>query len=214
LSLPIGGSHIFSPPQCEAVHRCAKFLEAKAEEGRRSLRAGEGIALRCPLGEEADGSSKRAVNEETPREAGRLLRGRIDTSAPRVRTSPADMSRAILHPRRPPVCSIHDSQCPALPLAWLLARGASVGSSSPGHCRDTKQLWSAKSLIHGAPDKIRTCDLCLRSAPVYSSYEIGGTRTRSKPVPRVPLFDLEKNWRRKESKLAYSVQAIDLIGAP
>jgi len=25
---------------------------------------------------------------------------------------------------------------------------------------------------------------------------------------------LEKNWRRKEKQLAYSVQAIDLIGAP
>jgi hypothetical protein len=28
LSLPIEGSHIFSPPQCEAVHRFAKFFEA------------------------------------------------------------------------------------------------------------------------------------------------------------------------------------------
>src|SRR5262249_3957664 len=32
--------------------------------------------------------------------------------------------------------------------------------------------------------------------------------------PACPAIDLEKNWRRKESKLAYSVQAIDLIGAP
>src|SRR5262245_27089780 len=32
--------------------------------------------------------------------------------------------------------------------------------------------------------------------------------------PACPAIDLEKNWRRKDSKLAYSVQAIDLIGAP
>ena len=32
--------------------------------------------------------------------------------------------------------------------------------------------------------------------------------------PVCPAIDLEKNWRRKEERLAYSVQAIDLIGAP
>jgi hypothetical protein len=30
------GSHIFSPPQCEVVHTCAKFFEARAEEGKRN----------------------------------------------------------------------------------------------------------------------------------------------------------------------------------
>jgi hypothetical protein len=30
------GSHVFSPPRCEGVHRCAKFFEAKAEEGKRN----------------------------------------------------------------------------------------------------------------------------------------------------------------------------------
>jgi hypothetical protein len=30
----------------------------------------------------------------------------------------------------------------------------------------------------------------------------------------VSAIDLEKNWRKKEEQLAYSVQAIDLIGAP
>ena len=44
--------------------------------------------------------------------------------------------------------------------------------------------------------------------------EVGGTRTRSKPVPRVPLLIWRKIGERKRSKLAYSVQAIDLIGAP
>jgi len=29
-----------------------------------------------------------------------------------------------------------------------------------------------------------------------------------------PAIDLEKNWRKKEKQLAYSLQAIDLIGAP
>jgi hypothetical protein len=32
--------------------------------------------------------------------------------------------------------------------------------------------------------------------------------------PACPAIDLEKNWRRKEEQLAYSVQVIDLIGAP
>src|SRR6516164_1883258 len=32
--------------------------------------------------------------------------------------------------------------------------------------------------------------------------------------PACPAIDLEKNWRRKEEQLAYSIQAIDLIGAP
>ena len=29
-------SHIFSPPQCEVVHKCAKFFETRAEEGKRN----------------------------------------------------------------------------------------------------------------------------------------------------------------------------------
>jgi hypothetical protein len=29
-------SHIFSPPQCEVVHKCAKFFVAGAEEGKRN----------------------------------------------------------------------------------------------------------------------------------------------------------------------------------
>src|SRR5262249_49787859 len=34
------GSHIFSPPQCEAVHKCAKLFGARAEEDwRRRLKS-------------------------------------------------------------------------------------------------------------------------------------------------------------------------------
>ena len=36
LSLAIGFAY-FSQPQCEVVHRCAKFFEAKAEEGKKKL---------------------------------------------------------------------------------------------------------------------------------------------------------------------------------
>jgi hypothetical protein len=35
LSLPIGLAY-FSPPQREVVHGCAKFFEARAEEGKRN----------------------------------------------------------------------------------------------------------------------------------------------------------------------------------
>jgi hypothetical protein len=39
-------------------------------------------------------------------------------------------------------------------------------------------------------------------------------RPRNENVSCSRVSRLEKNWRRKEMKMAYSVQAIDLIGAP
>ena len=55
------GSHIFSPPQCELVHRCPKFLHQRAEEGaafakrlacrspKRRVKPNEGCQLRRPI---------------------------------------------------------------------------------------------------------------------------------------------------------------------
>jgi hypothetical protein len=39
LSFADNGSHIFSSPRCEVVHRCAKFFETKDEEAKRNCRA-------------------------------------------------------------------------------------------------------------------------------------------------------------------------------
>jgi len=36
VELADSGLHFFSPPRCEVVHGCAKFFEARAEEGKRN----------------------------------------------------------------------------------------------------------------------------------------------------------------------------------
>src|SRR6516165_11156515 len=58
------GSHIFSPPQREVVHGCAKFFEATAEEGKRN-----GMNVQTGWRDEPN-SAKHALWPETePRQA-------------------------------------------------------------------------------------------------------------------------------------------------
>ena len=118
-----------------------------------------------------------------------------------------------------------------LPRAPTLARAASC-------CRPDLRLWNgdavprvsghvntyvstiAVRLVEGRPNSLKLMARPTRFELVTSAFGVQRftphrkSEARERAAGRPRAIDLEKNWRRKEKQLAYSVQAIDLMALP